>query len=101
MAKSAKSTNFFSAFYCYQLSCLVVLALLMEVCVSQADELPGVVTADEAAKFLRVSKATLLRLANKSLLPGVKIGRQWRFSKKTILDLLNNPEWLQKMGVSA
>ena len=62
------------------------------------NELPGVVTATEAAKYLRVSKATLLRLTHKELIPGVRIGRQWRFSKKTILSLLNNPKWLRKMG---
>ena len=65
---------------------------------SPVDELPGVITADEAAKYLRVSKATLLRLAHKGFILGVRIGRQWRFSKKTILSLLNDPDWLQKIG---
>ncbi len=60
--------------------------------------LPGVVTANEAAKYLRVSKATVLRLANRRLILGVKIGRQWRFSRQTILRLLNNPDLLQKIG---
>ena len=68
---------------------------------SSVNELPGVVTADEAAKYLRVSKATLLRLTNKGLILGVRIGRQWRFSKETILSLLSNPEWLKKIGAGA
>ena len=68
---------------------------------SSVNELPGVVTADEAAKYLRVSKATLLRLTNKGLILGVRIGRQWRFSKETLLSLLSNPEWLKKIGAGA
>ena len=60
--------------------------------------LPDVVTADEAASYLRVSKATILRLAHRKLILGVRIGRQWRFSRKTILDLLSNSDWLQKIG---
>ncbi len=68
----------------------------MEGFILPVDQLPGVVTANEAAKYLRVSKATILRLANKGLILGVRIGRQWRFSRKTILSLLSNPELLQK-----
>ena len=70
----------------------------MEGRVPPIEALPGVVTASEAAKYLRVSKATILRLANKRLILGVRIGRQWRFSRRTIHSLLNNPELLQKMG---
>jgi excisionase family DNA binding protein len=66
--------------------------------VPQICGLPGVVTASEAAKYLRVSKATVLRLANRGHILGVRIGRQWRFSKKTIMSLLSNPELLQKAG---
>jgi len=69
--------------------------------VAQVNGLPGVVTATEAAKYLRVSKATVLRLANRGLILGVRIGRQWRFSRKTILSLLNHPEWLHKIGSEA
>lgn len=58
---------------------------------SKTKVLPGVVTADEAAKLLRVSKATLLRLANRGLIQGVKIGRQWRFSSEVILGLVGAP----------
>jgi excisionase family DNA binding protein len=66
--------------------------------VPQVSGLPGVVTADEAAKYLRVSKATVLRLANRGIILGVRIGRQWRFSRKTIISLLNHSELLQKIG---
>ena len=60
--------------------------------------LPDVITADEAASYLRVSKATILRLAHRKLILGVRIGRQWRFQRKTILSLLGNPDWLEKIG---
>ena len=63
--------------------------------------LPDIVTADEAAGYLRVSKATVLRLANRGIIQGVHIGRQWRFSRRAILSLIKKPELLQKIGVSA
>lgn len=63
--------------------------------------LPDIVTADEAAGYLRVSKATILRLANRGVIQGVRIGRQWRFSRRVILSLVRKPELLQKIAVSA
>lgn len=54
-----------------------------------------VFTAEEAARYLRVSKATVLRLAHRGRIVGVRIGRQWRFSKKTISELPNHPELLK------
>lgn len=38
-----------------------------------------ILTADEAAVFLKVSVKTLLRLARSGDLPASKIGRSWRF----------------------
>ncbi len=35
--------------------------------------------AEEAGVFLGVSRATVNRLSNSGDLPGVKVGRQWRF----------------------
>ena len=68
---------------------------------SKLSVLPDVVTAGEAAKYLRVSKATILRHANRGLVPGVRIGRQWRFSRRTILNLVSRPELLQKAGIES
>lgn len=62
--------------------------------------LPDIVTADEAAGYLRVSKATILRLANRGTIQGVRIGRQWRFSRRVILSLVSKPELLQKIGAT-
>jgi excisionase family DNA binding protein len=47
-----------------------------------------VLTAEEAAAYLRIARATLYRLAAKGRIPAVKVGRVWRFSR-SLLD-----EWL-------
>ena len=36
---------------------------------------------DEAAIFLKMPKSTLLKLCTEGQLPGVKVGRQWRFNR--------------------
>ena len=41
-------------------------------------------TGDEVAKLLRVSRDTVYRLATRGELPGRKVGRVWRFSKEAI-----------------
>ena len=48
-----------------------------------------VLTAEEAAAYLRIARATLYRLAAKGRIPAVKVGRVWRFSR-SLLD-----EWLE------
>ena len=59
--------------------------------------LPGVITTTEAAKYLRVSKTTVLRLAKQGLIGGSKIGRQWRFSRNAIMNLINHSEFMQRV----
>jgi excisionase family DNA binding protein len=39
---------------------------------------PRLLTTQEAAEFLRVSRATILRWCKAGQLPAVRIGRQWR-----------------------
>lgn len=48
----------------------------------QGDE---VLTADEAAELLKVSKKTVLRHARVGDLPAVKVGRSWRFLRSQLL----------------
>lgn len=55
---------------------------------TSADRIPDVLTVKEAAHYLRVSEMTVLRLAAQGTIPGVKIGRQWRFEKEVILNLV-------------
>lgn len=44
-----------------------------------------VLTADDAARLLRVSTKTVLSLARSGALPGEKVGRAWRFLKSDVL----------------
>ncbi|MBI3318300.1 MAG: helix-turn-helix domain-containing protein [Candidatus Omnitrophica bacterium] len=41
-------------------------------------------TIDEVAQYMQVSRFTVYRLAKRNSLPGTKIGRQWRFQKEEI-----------------
>jgi excisionase family DNA binding protein len=47
-----------------------------------------VMTAREVAAYLRVSKATVYRLANAGQIPATRVGRSWRFHRRLI------DEWL-------
>jgi excisionase family DNA binding protein len=50
--------------------------------------LPGVLTAKEAAAYLRVSTILVRRLAQAGGLPEMKVGRVWRFRRDLIDDWL-------------
>lgn len=41
-------------------------------------------TVKECAELLKISTTTIYRLVRKGNLPGVKIGNQWRFSRRLI-----------------
>ncbi len=41
-------------------------------------------TIEEVAQCLRVSRFTVYRLAKDQLIPATKVGRQWRFNKEEI-----------------
>ena len=45
---------------------------------------PQIMNVDEVATYLRVSQATIYRLAQAGKIPCGKVGRAWRFRKKTI-----------------
>ena len=51
-----------------------------------------VLTPDEAALLLKVSKKTLLRHAREGEIPGTKLGRVWRFRRSELLALLTTQE---------
>lgn len=52
----------------------------------QADD---VMTIDELAAYLKLSKSSLYQFARAGKVPGVKIGEQWRFQKSAI------DEWMR------
>jgi excisionase family DNA binding protein len=43
-----------------------------------------ILTMDELAAYLKISKSTLYKLAVDGKLPGQKIGKRWRFHKDAI-----------------
>lgn len=49
----------------------------------QTDE-DQVLTIDELATYLKVSKSTLYKLVQEGKVPGHKVGRHWRFRRETI-----------------
>lgn len=50
-----------------------------------------VLTASEAAAYLRVKEADIVRLAQFHGLPGRQIGNEWRFLKEGLQDWLRTP----------
>jgi excisionase family DNA binding protein len=52
---------------------------------------PGdVLTIDDLADYLKISKSTLYKLAQDGTLPGQKVGKRWRFHKDAIDSWLKN-----------
>ena len=45
---------------------------------------PEVMTIDDLAAFLQVSKSSLYKLAQDGRVPGKKVGRHWRFHRSAI-----------------
>lgn len=44
----------------------------------------SVMTIEELAEYLKVSKSTLYKLAQEGKVPGQKVGRHWRFHRAVI-----------------
>ena len=42
-----------------------------------------------AAKFLQIKERTLYRLVGEGEIPGIKVGGQWRFSKKCLEEMFD------------
>lgn len=45
---------------------------------------PEVMTIDDLAAYLQVSKSSLYKLAQDGRVPGQKVGKHWRFHKEVI-----------------
>lgn len=46
-------------------------------------------TIDELSAYLKISKETIYKMAQRRMIPAIKIGNQWRFKK------VNIDEWLE------
>ena len=56
------------------------------------DESVEFLTPEEVSSLLRVPPRTVMRLANSGKLRGVKIGKQWRFPRESIADLMSGQD---------
>ena len=55
-----------------------------------------VMSIDELAEYLKISRSTLYKLAQEGGLPCQKVGRRWRFHKGAIDDWLRqHPEQME------
>ena len=50
--------------------------------------LSNILTINELSSYLKISKSTLYKLAQKGKIPGQKVGKHWRF-RRDIID-----QWL-------
>ncbi|MBD3236779.1 MAG: helix-turn-helix domain-containing protein [Candidatus Eisenbacteria bacterium] len=50
-----------------------------------------ILTIGELAKYLKIPKSTLYKLAQEGRLPGQKVGRHWRFRRQAIDRWLERP----------
>lgn len=57
---------------------------------------PEVMTIDDLATYLQVSKSSLYKLAQDGRVPGKKVGRHWRFHKDAIESWLKGPQTREK-----
>lgn len=48
-----------------------------------------IMTVREVADFLRLKEATVCRLASEGKLPGVKVGKSWRFDRASLERLVS------------
>lgn len=60
-----------------------------------------VLTAEEAAKLLRVSTKTILALARDGVLPGEKVGRAWRFVRAELIDYVRGERNAKRGAVAS
>ena len=49
-----------------------------------------ILTVEEVAEFLKLSKITIYKLVKKGVLPGFRVGNSWRFRKDKIIDIISS-----------
>jgi HSP20 family protein len=58
----------------------------------QDDEKDRILTAEEAAEYLKMALSTLYRYMRTGQVPCFKVGNQWRF-KRSVLD-----QWIERLS---
>ena len=59
----------------------------------------NLLTAKDVAKHLRMHIITVYRLAEQGKIPGVKVGRQWRFHQDVIDEWARGRQWLDRRAL--
>lgn len=54
------------------------------------NEAKDVLTVSEAADYLRIPKSSVYKLAQEGRIPCQKVGRHWRFHRKTLEHWISN-----------
>lgn len=57
-----------------------------------AESSDEILTIEELARYLKLSKSTVYKLAQEKKIPGQKVGRHWRFSGRAI------GRWIEREG---
>ena len=53
-----------------------------------------ILTVEEATELLRIPRTSVYTLAQRGKLPAQKVGRHWRFHRKTLID------WIARRALS-
>jgi excisionase family DNA binding protein len=56
----------------------------------------NVVTVKEVCQYLKLTESTVYKLASQGVLPGLKIGKSWRFDMVEILDSIRTSNKREK-----
>jgi excisionase family DNA binding protein len=51
-----------------------------------------IMTVEEVADFLKLSKITVYKLVKKGDLPGFRVGNSWRFRRETIAGIVSKQQ---------
>ncbi len=61
--------------------------------ISGDDELPAIMTFEEAREYLYIGRNTLLKLLHNKELKGFKVGNKWRIRKEDIIAYTKKDYW--------
>jgi len=50
-----------------------------------------IMTVEDVAAYLKLSKITIYKLVKKGQLPGFRVGNSWRFRKDKIMEVVSEP----------
>ena len=51
-----------------------------------------IMTVEEVAAFLKLSKITVYKLVKKGQIPGFRVGNSWRFRKEDIVEAISRQQ---------